>query len=523
MKNVGKKAVRNCDLTAAKSSKGEFVGTNGASFAGLRGVGFAVFNGGGGCPLDKVKLKDNCKFYLQNPLFNGLQEFSHHQNGGLGRTHEAVCAADGSKTLNNTNSQHLTSDAVGERLRTQGAELVARFMAQTALNPQKASWRQLNARLNNFAEFVVARRAAEFDTHYGDGWQNGAASGSKALNGAASELHNAAFNSTENSNSVLTNSHGTTFERMHGAAAAEREVAGVANSAGGNKFGFASAVANAANGGTFSNPQNSNLTLTANATDLVAYKNSLLEKNFAALSLRNAVGEVTRFCKWLAKVGAWEGDAEWLGHFKTGKNEGAAKEIGVVLNVEQVKKLLEWLSTQEDENFKVLFNYLVIAFNTGARTGEILALKITDFNFLTQKVTFNKTVVSRKSGSVSHNTKTGAARTLQVSVSVLEAAKRQMQLSKSNEGFLFTNKSGQTFENGTTLSGFYYKACKAALGVTNTRLYNTRHAFVTNSINRDFNNVTAVSKIVGHAKISTTLDNYYATASELNAAEVSPF
>lgn len=595
MKNVGKNAVRNCDLTAVKRGENaKFVGTNapnGASFKGLRSVGFAVFNGAGGCPLNKVKLKDNCKFYLQSELFNNSQEFSRHRNGATaaaavargGLTQERLSGenaeSSGSKTLNNTNSQlhntafnsiknsnsvlnigtaagvadaasgnkfgfdnfagdsrnglayearntkiqntktkfvansascgewqksnsvlttsqnsNLTSDAVGER--AQGAELVARFMAQTALNPQKASWWQLNARLRNFAEFAAARRAAEFSTRYGGGWQNGEASGRVAvLNG------------------------------------------GAANSAGENKFGFcnfaggglvsvAGAEAGAANSTNFTksqNPQNSNLTFKANATDLVAYKNSLLEKNFAALSLRNAVGEVTRFCKWLAKVGAWEGDAEWLEHFKAGKNEGAAKEIGVVLNVEQVKKLLEWLSTQENENFKVLFNYLVIAFNTGARTGEILALKITDFNFESQKVTFNKTVVSRKSGSVSHNTKTGASRSLQVSVSVLEAAKRQIQLSKSGEGFLFTNKSGQTFENGTTLSGFYYKACKAALGVTNTRLYNTRHAFVTNSINRDFNNVAAVSKIVGHAKISTTLDNYYATAGELNAAEVSPF
>lgn len=416
MKNVGKKAVRNCNLTAVKCGENaEFVGANalnGASFAGLRSVGFAILNGGGGCPLDKVKLKDNCKFCLQSELFNSSQELSHHQTATRwqSRTHEAVCEADGSKTLND----------------------------------------------------------------------------------AASELRNTAFNS------VSAGKFG--FDNFANAGEVSGEV-----------------------GRTFSSPQNSNLTFKTNATDLVAYKNLLLEKNFAALSLRNAVGEATRFCKWLAKVGAWEGDAEWLEHFKAGKNEGAAKEIGVVLNVEQVKKLLEWLSVQEDENFKVLFNYLVIAFNTGARTGEILALKITDFNFESQKVTFNKTVVSRRSGSVSHNTKTGASRSLQVSVSVLEAAKRQMQLSKSSEGFLFTNKSRQTFENGTTLSGFYYKACKAALGVTNTRLYNTRHAFVTNSINRDFNNVAAVSKIVGHAKISTTLDNYYATAGELNAAEVSPF
>ncbi len=570
MKNVGKNAVRNCDLTAVKRGKNaEFVGTNapnGALFAGLRCVGFAVFNGAGGCPLNKVKLKDNCKFYLQSKLSTSSQELSHHQTPtrGQSRTREVACTADGSKTLNNTNSQlHSTEksnlvltfsqgEASGRggscngsaneatqrqnpqnsnltfaaALRTQGAELVARFLAQTALNPQKASYRQLNARLNNFAEFVAARRTTKFSTRCGGGWQNGEASGSKTLNNTNSQLH-----STEKSNLVLTFSQGEASGRvavLNG---------GAANSAGENKFGFcnfaggglvsvAGAEAGAANNTNFTksqNPQNSNLTFTANATDLVAYKNSLLEKNFAALSLRNAVGEVTRFCKWLAKLGAWEGDAEWLEHFKAGKNEGAAKEIGVVLNVEQVKRLLEWLSTQEDKNFKVLFNYLVIAFNTGARTGEILALKITDFNFTAQKVTFNKTVVSRKSGSVSHNTKTGASRSLQVSVSVLEAAKRQAALSTSAEGFLFTNKSGQTFENGTTLSGFYYKACKAALGVTNTRLYNTRHAFVTNSINRDFNNVAAVSKIVGHAKISTTLDNYYATAGELNAAEVSPF
>ena len=573
MKNVGKKAVRNCNLTAIERGEiAEFVGTNNAKsarFEGLRGVGFAVFNGGGGCPLDKVKLKDNCKFYSQSELFNNSQEFSRHQNGATavaavargGLTQERLSGENGEssglKTPNDTKNKlhntafnsiknsnsvlanpqkaNLTSEAVCEWLWTQGAELVARFMAQTALDPQKASWRQLNARLNNFAAFVAARRAAEFSTRCGGGWQNGESSGLKTPNDTKNKLHNTAFNSIKNSNSVLTTSHGTTFERARGRVAVLN--GGAANSAGENKFGFcnfaggglvsvAGAEAGAANSTNFTksqNPQNSNLTFTANATDLVAYKNSLLENNFATLSLRNAVGEVVRFCKWLAKVGAWQGDAGWLESFKAGKNEGTAKEIGVVLNVEQVKKLLEWLAVQEDERFKVLFNYLVIAFNTGARAGEILALKITDFNFTSQKITFNKTVVSRKSGSVSRNTKTGVTRTLQVSVSVLEAARRQAELNNSAEGWLFTNKSGQTYENGTTLAGYYYKACRAALGVTNTRLYNTRHAFVTNSINRDFNNVAAVSKIVGHAKISTTLDNYYATAGELNAAEVSPF
>ncbi len=265
MKNVGKKAVRNCNLTAVKRGENaEFVGANalnGASFAGLRSVGFAILNGGGGCPLDKVKLKDNCKFCLQSELFNSSQELSHHQTATRwqSRTHEAVCEADGSKTLNDAASELRNTafnsvsagkfgfdnfaNAVGER----AAELVARFMAQTALNPQKASWRQLNARLNNFAEFAAARRAAEFDTRYGDGWQNGEADGSKTLNDAASELRNTAFNS------VSAGKFG--FDNFANAGEVSGEV-----------------------GRTFSSPQNSNLTFKTNATDLVAYKNLLLEK-----------------------------------------------------------------------------------------------------------------------------------------------------------------------------------------------------------------------------------------------------
>ena len=92
---------------------------------------------------------------------------------------------------------------------------------------QKASYRQLNARLNNFAEFVAARRTTKFSTRCGGGWQNGEASGSKTLNNTNSQLH-----STEKSNLVLTFSQGEASGRvavLNG---------GAANSAGENKFGF---------------------------------------------------------------------------------------------------------------------------------------------------------------------------------------------------------------------------------------------------------------------------------------------
>lgn len=259
------------------------------------------------------------------------------------------------------------------------------------------------------------------------------------------------------------------------------------------------------------------------AADVVAYKNELINgRGLAQTSLANATRAAVRLCKFLARRGAYSGDIEWLENFKAGKNEGAARDIGAVLDVAQVRRLLDWLGQQGEIYWRELYNYCVIAFNTGARTGEILALTAADFDFANGVLTINKTL--HANGQIAPNTKTGKSRSFRVPAAVLDAARAQIALNaeRGNVGgrlFVGRGKGG----GAQTYAYRYRVACKAALGVENTRLYNTRHAFVTQSINRDFNQLAAVSKIVGHAKISTTLDNYYQNSATLDAGLVSPF
>ena len=259
------------------------------------------------------------------------------------------------------------------------------------------------------------------------------------------------------------------------------------------------------------------------AADVVAYKNELINgRELAQTSLANATRAAVRFCKFLARRGAFSGEVEWLEGFKAGKNEGAARDIGAVLDVAQVRQLLDWLGQQREMHWRELYHYCVIAFNTGARTGEILALTAADFDFANGVLTINKTL--HANGQIAPNTKTGKSRCFRVPSAVLDAARAQIALNaeRGNVGgrlFVGRGKGG----GAQTYAYRYRIACKTALGVENTRLYNTRHAFVTQSINRDFNQLAAVSKIVGHAKISTTLDNYYQNAATLDAGLVSPF
>ena len=259
------------------------------------------------------------------------------------------------------------------------------------------------------------------------------------------------------------------------------------------------------------------------AADVVAYKNELINgRGLAQTSLANATRAAVRLCKFLARRGAYSGEVEWLDNFKAGKNEGAARDIGAVLDVAQVRRLLDWLGQQSDIHWRELYHYCTIAFNTGARTGEILALTAADFDFANGVLTINKTL--HANGQIAPNTKTGKSRCFRVAAAVLDAARAQIALNaeRGNVGerlFVGRGKGG-----GAAAYAYRYRiACKTALGVENTRLYNTRHAFVTQSINRDFNQLAAVSKIVGHAKISTTLDNYYQNTATLDAGLVSPF
>lgn len=91
------KRLQKPNLTSQNFGGHGFVGTNATQDQGLRGVGFAGFlGGGGGFPLDKVKLKDKCKFHLKNDLknelFNDSQELPRHQ-AAAAATNEPRAAA----------------------------------------------------------------------------------------------------------------------------------------------------------------------------------------------------------------------------------------------------------------------------------------------------------------------------------------------------------------------------------------------------------------------------------------------
>ncbi|WP_104732605.1 tyrosine-type recombinase/integrase [Helicobacter salomonis] len=161
------------------------------------------------------------------------------------------------------------------------------------------------------------------------------------------------------------------------------------------------------------------------------------------------------------------------------------------LNLEEVSDMLEVCSDLR------LKTYLVVAFFTGARVGEIQALKWSDVNFAKNTIRIERTL-SQKNELGTPKTRS-SVRTLEMLPIVKEALLRYLEQNPSSP-YIFT--PGRYLN----LAKPWYKLLEQ-LHLSARKLYSTRHTFASLMLSGGAN-ALRISKMLGHANAHMTLSVY---------------
>jgi integrase len=147
--------------------------------------------------------------------------------------------------------------------------------------------------------------------------------------------------------------------------------------------------------------------------------------------------------------------------------------------------------------------FLALAFFTGARTGEILALKWEYVNFASQKIHIAKTQTKGRYGKV----KTVSSDRVIDMLPPVEAALRRQYLNTGAKGeFVFESARKDAFADANSLHPIWTETLKRC-EIDYRELYATRHTFASIMLSRG-EDLLWTSKMLGHKNAAITLEYY---------------
>lgn len=148
-------------------------------------------------------------------------------------------------------------------------------------------------------------------------------------------------------------------------------------------------------------------------------------------------------------------------------------------------------------------SFVTVAFFTGMRTGELLALKWEDINFNSKKIHVRRAIHQ----GVEDTTKSGNDRIIDMLQPVEYALKEKFKDNGLAYGYIFTNRLGKPYTESGQIIKSKWKPTLKRCAISYRNLYNTRHTFATLMLlnNED---VLWVSKMLGHSDVSTTMRYY---------------
>ncbi|MGN8522795.1 tyrosine-type recombinase/integrase [Helicobacter pylori] len=175
------------------------------------------------------------------------------------------------------------------------------------------------------------------------------------------------------------------------------------------------------------------------------------------------------------------------------KNAKEAKAIDP-FSLEEVKTLLENAPSLR------LKAFLMVAFFTGARTGEQLALTWEDIDFNEKKITINKSL--NELGQITSPKNKPSIREVDLLDPVEKILKELKESEPANKKFVFIDmpKRSSVFQR-------HFKKLLKALNLKDRKLYTTRHTFASLMLSQG-EEAMWVSKTLGHKDLNTTYKTY---------------
>jgi integrase len=196
-------------------------------------------------------------------------------------------------------------------------------------------------------------------------------------------------------------------------------------------------------------------------------------------------------------------------------------------DVEQVGELLR----HANEHLPELGRFLHLAATTGARRGELCALRWQNIDWEASAVTIDRAIVAIQGGLVEKDTKTHAARRIALDPGTLAVLAEQRTAAQVRAkaadaelvptAYVFSAEpDGRIPWTPTTVTKWFRSACDA-VGIESVRLHDLRHFAATRLLAAGVP-VRTVSGRLGHTNAATTLTVYahFLEASDQAAAAV---
>ncbi|RVY62895.1 site-specific integrase [Helicobacter pylori] len=175
------------------------------------------------------------------------------------------------------------------------------------------------------------------------------------------------------------------------------------------------------------------------------------------------------------------------------KNAKEAKAIEP-FSLEEVKTLIENAQSLR------LKAFLMVAFFTGMRTGEQLALMWEDINFNEKKITINKSL--NELGTITTPKNKPSVREIDLLEPVEKILKELKTSEPENKKFVFISMPKRS-----TMFQRAFRSLLKALNLKERKLYTTRHTFASLMLSQGEEPMW-VSKTLGHKDLNTTYSTY---------------
>jgi len=173
--------------------------------------------------------------------------------------------------------------------------------------------------------------------------------------------------------------------------------------------------------------------------------------------------------------------------------ENPVSESGLLKEDNQVERILTYEEEERllDESADHLKPIILSALNTGMRKNELLSLLWTDIDLNKNIIKIRQTVSKSKK-----------SRLIPIS-STLRKILLEQKLKTGQSEYIFLSPQGNPYLRPDSLKRCFEGACKRA-NIVGLRFHDLRHTAATRMIEKGAN-IVAVSKILGHADIKTTM------------------